>query len=222
MSLFAAISGCHVSFLRPLLLLLPLITTLLHPATSSIQFEIDSGKTICFGTYAPANSVIASNFDLLDDEESPEAFRAQFRDPDGAAVWSSDYGASEGSFRVEGAGRYELCFANEPTTDDGAGANYHVGFALRTAPLVQDPAGASGDLLTNQVVSSVAELLGGLEAISDHQTFMRAREGAHRELSENIRARVVRWTLLEGIVLLFVAGWQVMSLRKFFEKKRML
>jgi len=89
---------------------------------------------------------------------------------------------------------------------------------------VQDPAGAAGEKnsMTSQLISSMSQLLDQLEDISDHQTYMRARESTHRELSENIFARVFRWTLLEGIVLLFVAGGQVMYLRKFFEKKRVL
>jgi len=224
MPLFTAISGRHVSSLRPLILIVFLVTTLIHPATGSVQFEIDSGKKICFGTYALVKSVITSNFDLLDDEGSPESFSAHFSDPAGKVVWSSDYGASEGNFRWEGEGRYELCFDNKDTTDDGVGGDYHVGFALRTVPIVQDPAGAAGEKnsMTSQLISSMSQLLDQLEDISDHQTYMRARESTHRELSENIFARVFRWTLLEGIVLLFVAGGQVMYLRKFFEKKRVL
>jgi len=76
--------------------------------------------------------------------------------------------------------------------------------------------------MTTKLIDSAARLQANLEDISDHQSYMRARETSHRELSEKTFARVVRWTFLEGLVLLFVAGGQVMYLRKFFEKKRML
>jgi len=94
MPLFTAISGRHVSSLRPLILIVFLVTTLIHPATGSVQFEIANGETICFGTYALVKSVITSNFDLIDDEGSPESFSAQISDPAGKVVWSSDYGES--------------------------------------------------------------------------------------------------------------------------------
>uniref|UniRef100_A0A7S1FVF3 GOLD domain-containing protein n=1 Tax=Corethron hystrix TaxID=216773 RepID=A0A7S1FVF3_9STRA len=74
--------------------------------------------------------------------------------------------------------------------------------------------------MTDQLIEASQNLMLDLEALSDHQSFMRSRERDHRELSEKIFARVVRWTLLEAVVLIVVSGGQVVYLRKFFEKRR--
>mmetsp|Transcript_36253 Transcript_36253/g.71348 ORF Transcript_36253/g.71348 Transcript_36253/m.71348 type:complete len:225 (-) Transcript_36253:216-890(-) len=224
MSQFAAVCGRNPSSLCTLILLISLATTLLHSATASIQIEVDSESTLCFGTYALVRSIITGNFDILDDEGPAESFSAKFYNPKGDVVWTSTYGSTEGTFSQEGEGRYELCFSNTGD-DDYAGGDRNVGFALRTIPLnVHDPAAADGPVnsMTTKLIDSAARLQANLEDISDHQSYMRARETSHRELSEKTFARVVRWTLLEMMVLFFVAGGQVMYLRKFFEKKRML
>jgi len=94
MSLFAAVYGQHPSSLYTLILLISLATTLLHSATASIQIEVDTESTLCFGTYALVRSIITGNFDILDDDGPAESFSAKFYNPKGDVVWTSAYGES--------------------------------------------------------------------------------------------------------------------------------
>jgi len=193
---------------------------------ASITLDIEAGQKKCFGTYARVESVISGNFDLLDDELDPDPFSVVFYGPRGNTIWASDHGATEGSFSHTGTGRFELCFENGTSGgDDMDHDDRSVGFAIRLVPInVHDPKAKDGpdDSMTTKLLTASSNLQIDLEALSDHQSYMRMREKDHRELSEKTFARVVRWTMLEALVLLIVAGGQVMYLRKFFERKRML
>lgn len=75
---------------------------------------------------------------------------------------------------------------------------------------------------TTRVLSLSRELIRKLYDMTDHQAYLRNREGQHRELTEQTFSRIVRWTVLEAVVLVLVAVGQVWYLRKFFETKRYL
>jgi hypothetical protein len=45
------------------------------------------------------------------------------------------------------------------------------------------------------------------------------RERSHRNTSESTNARVLWWSILEAVVLVLLAVFQVFYLRQFFEQK---
>jgi hypothetical protein len=56
----------------------------------------------------------------------------------------------------------------------------------------------------------------------DHYDYLRSREAVQRDLVEATLDRVVRWTVLEAVLLIGIAFGQVLFYRKFFEKKHYL
>jgi hypothetical protein len=59
-------------------------------------------------------------------------------------------------------------------------------------------------------------------AVKDHYDYLRSREAVQRDLVEATLGRVVRWTVLEAVLLIGIAFVQVLFYRKFFEKKHYL
>ena len=66
------------------------------------------------------------------------------------------------------------------------------------------------------------DLIDALENMADHQAYLREREAAHRALAEETFSAVFFWTIIEALVLLTVAGGQILYLRRFIEKRRYL
>ena len=66
------------------------------------------------------------------------------------------------------------------------------------------------------------DLIDALENMADHQAYLREREAAHRALAEETFSAVFFWTVIEALVLLTVAGGQILYLRRFIEKRRYL
>jgi len=231
-----------------ILLLILLSFAAVAPSEGSFAVTVGSGDEVCYVVRAPGNemSIISGNFDCLDDGLDPDPIRVTLYDPDGKRAWQSEDGEPEGTFAVRGRGRHQLCIVNghganppaaagggdddEDSGDGPDGARRTVGFGVRVRPLPRggdtekktpDEEGPDTER-TERLLDLADDLNEDLNDLRDHQDYLKLREAAHRELTERTFTRVVRWTVLEALVLMGVAGGQVAYLRKFFEQRRYL
>lgn len=72
-----------------------------------------------------------------------------------------------------------------------------------------------------EVVSKVRDLNARLQDVKREQVFQREREAEFRDQSESTNGRVVRWTLLQLVVLGITCAWQLSHLRAFFIKQKL-
>merc|ERR1711939_1199392 len=79
----------------------------------------------------------------------------------------------------------------------------------------------SGDHKIQDIVKRVKDLNGRLQDIRREQVFQREREAEFRDQSETTNARVVRWTLVQLVVLGITCAWQLSHLRSFFIKQKL-
>ena len=171
----------------------------------------------------------SGNYDQLDDELPADPLRVTLFDADEKKIWSSPLGAPEGTFSVTTTGgRNMLCITNGIDYDDDTGNedDRTVGFAVRVRPATvraqeENVEGPDTRVMTNLIEMS-EDLLDDFQDLNDHQAYLKVREAEHRDLTEATYSRIVRWTVLEALVLMAIAGGQVMYLKKFFEQKRYL
>ena len=71
------------------------------------------------------------------------------------------------------------------------------------------------------IMQKVKDLNGRLLDIRREQVFQREREAEFRDQSETTNARVVRWTLVQLVVLAVTCAWQLSHLRAFFIKQKL-
>lgn len=72
-----------------------------------------------------------------------------------------------------------------------------------------------------EVVQKVKDLNARLQDIRREQVFQREREAEFRDQSELVNSRVVRWTIIQLIVLAATCAWQLSYLRAFFIKQKL-
>ena len=72
-----------------------------------------------------------------------------------------------------------------------------------------------------EVVKKVKDLNARLQDIRREQVFQREREAEFRDQSESVNGRVVRWMLLQILVLGATCAWQLSYLRAFFIKQKL-
>jgi hypothetical protein len=118
------------------------------------------------------------------------------------------------SFSAGEKGTYQICFSNEfsSLTPKTIMFNVHVSDIL-------DPHLAKINE-KDKVVLSIQRIHDGLQSVLEEQHFYKAREASHRDLVEEMNTKVVLWSLIETLVLLVLAIWQVFYLRHFFNVKR--
>eukprot|EP00562_Extubocellulus_spinifer_P031685 CAMPEP_0178713808 /NCGR_PEP_ID=MMETSP0699-20121125/19650_1 /TAXON_ID=265572 /ORGANISM="Extubocellulus spinifer, Strain CCMP396" /LENGTH=213 /DNA_ID=CAMNT_0020362725 /DNA_START=313 /DNA_END=954 /DNA_ORIENTATION=+ len=168
---------------------------------------------------------LSGNYDQLDDEISADPLRVTLYDEAEKKLWSSAVGAPEGKFSVTSpGGRNMLCITNGIEYDDDTGNadDRHVGFAVRVRPATvraqEDAVEGPDSRVMSNLIEMSEDLLDDFQDLNDHQAYLKVREAEHRDLTEKTYARIVRWTVLEALVLMSIAGGQVMYLKKFFEK----
>lgn len=66
----------------------------------------------------------------------------------------------------------------------------------------------------------VERLNGKMLAIMQDHWFLRLKEEGFRDLSEFINSRVMRWTLIQSIVLVLIGAYQLLTLERFFIKQK--
>ncbi|KAI9869539.1 MAG: emp24p/erv25p- protein, partial [Watsoniomyces obsoletus] len=67
----------------------------------------------------------------------------------------------------------------------------------------------------------VQDLNSRLQDVRREQIFQREREAEFRDQSETTNSRVVRWTLIQLVVLGVTCAWQLSHLRAFFIKQKL-
>ena len=139
----------------------------------------------------------------------------------------STKGSSKGrfTFSAADAGDHRICFT--PSTAVAGGwlsSGQPVGGIKLTLDLV---IGESSNIESTDkgkiesMVQKVKDLNARLLDIRREQVFQREREAEFRDQSETTNARVVRWTLVQLVVLAVTCAWQLSHLRAFFIKQKL-
>jgi hypothetical protein len=158
--------------------------------------------------------VLSGNFDALDDNLSPDPVTVKVLDHDNNVLYASHKGLSEDIFRVEAEGRLNLCVQNGLTHESRDDLDRSVGVSLQISAKRNDSNS------TFQLLGAAQNLHNKLWDLQSHHDYMRNREEAHRQITEQTFTYVVGWTIVEFVALVVIAIAQVMALRTFFEKKR--
>lgn len=137
-------------------------------------------------------------------------------------------GAASGKFTFSAAdaGQHKICFT---PTNVPAGYGYLFGGTLVGGiKLELDMViGATSAIESSDkdkmsdVVQKIRDINARLEDVRREQVFQREREAEFRDQSENVNARVVRWTLIQLAVLGVTCAWQLSYLRAFFIKQKL-
>ena len=198
--------------------------------SSSYSIELESGKKQCFFVKAERDTTLTGSYEVLD--ESAETIEVFVKGPDKKVHYEAKYtgdGAlelanSEGQFDFDADmdGYYKLCLLNGFKNNKNDGKSRVIGFNFRVLDLMGDDeeenpidnGGYSG------LESELYDLQRGLDFLTDHQAYMNQREDLHNSELDSISGRVLMWTVVEAVILIALAGWQIMYIRSFFETKR--
>lgn len=207
-------------------------------ADASYSHTIPYGQEECLLIRVPRDQphIISGSFDCLDTRISPDPIRVALYNSDEKLIWSSSYGDAEGSFSQKGQGKHWLCLENGLTYEQQELDNKSsprlrvtrtIGFALRVKKSVTSTANeilgenASDDVdgTTRMLLQLTEDLNENFQVLTDHMSFMKAREIVHRELHEETFTKVVRWNILEICTVVIVSFGQVLNVWWILSKR---
>ncbi|RDL37914.1 Uncharacterized protein BP5553_05347 [Venustampulla echinocandica] len=203
----------------------------------SLYFYIDASSPKCFFEELPKDTLVVGHYTTEEYDDN----RRMWSKHDGLNVYISvdevfdndhrvvsQKGSASGRFTFSAAdsGDHKICFTAS-SNSGGSGwlsaAQPQGGIKLtldlaigETSAIESTDKGKIQD-----IVQKVKDLNGRLQDIRREQVFQREREVEFRDQSETTNARVVRWTLLQLVVLGITCAWQLSHLRSFFIKQKL-
>ncbi|TQS34042.1 hypothetical protein Golomagni_05594, partial [Golovinomyces magnicellulatus] len=137
-------------------------------------------------------------------------------------------GDSSGKFHftAQEAGDHKICFT--PSSSSGRHSWLSTSYDNGGIKLKLDMViGSSSDIESSDkgkiddITTRIKDLTARLSDIRREQVFQREREAEFRDQSESTNARVIRWIIIQLIVLGGTCAWQLSHLRSFFIKQKL-
>ncbi|KAK7207800.1 emp24/gp25L/p24 family/GOLD-domain-containing protein [Myxozyma melibiosi] len=201
---------------------------------SALHFFLEGSDRKCFLEELPQNTLVVGFYNA--EEFVPD--NGKFIQPDALGVFItveeifdnnhrvvSQRGSASGKFTFTAAdsGEHKICFQ---ASSGSAGWFSHSTVRFNLDLAIGETSVLSKDHRTTEtftsLVDKVQELSHRLADIKREQQFQREREEEFRNESERTNARVVRWSVIQLIVIGATCAWQLNHLRGFFVKQKLV
>ncbi|KAH6609662.1 hypothetical protein Trco_003008 [Trichoderma cornu-damae] len=213
-------------------------------AAQALHFFIDGGTPKCFYEELPKDTLVVGHYAAQEWDDRAN----QWQQHQGITIYItvercleheqeifdnnhrvvSQRGTSSGrfTFSAADAGDHKICFM--PSSSSGrpgwlSMANPNGGIRLRLDMAIGETSQIESDDKDKlqDITSRVKDLNARLNDIRREQIFQREREAEFRDQSESTNARVVRWIVIQLLVLGATCAWQLSHLRSFFIKQKL-
>lgn len=194
-------------------------------STNAFSIEVHPGASDCFIVTVSTGIPITGSYEVISPD--PKYVYVTVTGPsdflhfENKVVYNMENvdkeDASEGFFSFDSdlEGDYTMCIANGNMANNDGVARL-IAFNYRAVAV------GEVDYQFVGLQSELSDLREGLELLKDHQSYMNQREDVHKNALESINDKVLLWTVLEAIILVAMAFWQISYIRSFFETKRRL
>lgn len=214
---------------------LPLLS--LAAVANALYFYIDGVTPKCFFEELPKDTLVVGHYTAEEWDDRINGWAKH----DGISIYISvdeifdndhrvvsQRGAASGrfTFSAADAGDHRLCFT--PSSSSGRsswlsakGPNGGIKLTLDMVIGETNQIESSDKTKIQDITSRVKDLNARLNDIRREQVFQREREAEFRDQSESTNARVIRWIVIQLVVLGVTCAWQLSHLRSFFIKQKL-
>uniref|UniRef100_A0A1B6IPY2 GOLD domain-containing protein n=1 Tax=Homalodisca liturata TaxID=320908 RepID=A0A1B6IPY2_9HEMI len=120
------------------------------------------------------------------------------------------------NFKSPMKGIYKICFSNEFSTFSHKLVYMYL--QVGEEPLL--PGRNNHTTVMTQMELSIQEIHDSLRSTLDHQTYLRLREAQGTKRAEDLNDRVLLWSLIETVAILFASIGQVFMLKNVFSERK--
>ncbi|KID98807.1 ERP1 protein precursor, partial [Metarhizium majus ARSEF 297] len=214
---------------------LPLLS--LASAAQALYFFVDGASPKCFFEELPKDTLVVGHYSAEEYDDRVNSWQQH----NGITIYISvdevfdnnhrivsQRGSASGrfTFTAHEAGDHKICFVPSSTSGRSSWLSAHSpngGIKMKLDLVI----GETGQIESSDkdklqdIASRVKDLNARLHDIRREQVFQREREADFRDQSESTNGRVVRWIIIQLIVIGITCAWQLSHLRSFFIKQKL-
>lgn len=204
--------------------------------SQALYFYLDAASTNpkCFYEELPKDTLVVGHYSALESQNNVFATNPDLSitvtvdevfDNDHRVVNTKGSHTGKFTFSAADAGEHRICFMPAGGSQGGwlsqSQGHGQVKLTLDLAIGETSAIESTDKGKMSEIAQKLRDLNGRLQDIRREQVFQREREAEFRDQSESTNARVVRWSLLQLIVLGVTCAWQLSHLRAFFIKQKL-
>ncbi|EQK98389.1 hypothetical protein G6O67_004405 [Ophiocordyceps sinensis] len=214
---------------------LPLLSIL--SLASALHLYVDGSAPKCFFEDLPKDTLVVGNYSAEEYDDHVSSWQQhagisiyisvdEVFDHDHRVVSQRGSSAGRFTFSAHEAGEHRICFT--PSSNSGRSGwlsahTPHGGIKMKLDLVI----GATSQIESSDkdklqdIASRVKDLNARLNDIRKEQVFQREREAEFRDQSESTNGRVIRWIIIQLVVIGVTCAWQLSHLRSFFIKQKL-
>lgn len=207
------------------LVLFSVLTSLSCSRVGSVRFDLESGHTKCIAEDIKSNSMTVGKYHIVNPNEGyplPDDYKITVR-------VTSSYGnsqhysdnVSEGHFAFQAveSGDYMACFF---AADHKPSTTMTVDFDWKSGIAAKDWTNVAKKGSVESMELELKKMMDTVQSIHDEMFYLRKREVEMQELNKSTNSKMAWLSVLSLAVSLSVAALQLMHLKSFFEKKKII
>lgn len=209
--------------------LLAVLLTILQ-VSSALHFYVQTGETKCFFERLNLETLVVGKIDAFEHVEPNDYVKTpnlrveitidETFDSDHRVASQKSTPSGEFTFTSLDAGEHKFCLT--PSYTDGSSGKKHRIFFDIALGSAHDYVDSKSTKKVDALTAKVQDLNKKLQDIHWEQESIRERESVFRNQSETTNSRVVRWTVIQLIVLIGTCTYQLKHLKSFFVKQKIV
>ncbi|XP_021800652.1 transmembrane emp24 domain-containing protein p24delta3-like [Prunus avium] len=188
----------------------------------AIWMTLPSAGTKCVSEEIQNNVVVLADYVVISDDHSHSpTISVKVTSPYGNDLHHRD-NATHGqfAFTTQEAGNYLACFWVD--SNNHGGSRVSVNLDWKTGIAAQDWDSVARKEKIEGLELELRKLEGVVEAIHENLLYIKGREADMRNLSEQTNTRVAWFSMMSLGVCIGVSGLQLLHLKQFFQKKKLI
>ncbi|KAE9969175.1 hypothetical protein BLS_001386 [Venturia inaequalis] len=214
-----------------------LLLALFALPTQALYFYMKDGSPKCFHEELPKDTLVVGHYTISQYDSQSHSFSS----PSTLGLYITveevfdsyhrivaQKGDAKGRFTFSAAdsGEHRLCFS--PTNWHAQGSYMLGGEEMGSLRVELDMAIGETSAIEStdknkmeDLVTKIRDLNGRLADVRREQVFQREREAEFRDQSESTNSKIVRYTIVQLVILGATCAWQLSHLRNFFIKQKL-
>ncbi|OJJ48936.1 hypothetical protein ASPZODRAFT_129270 [Penicilliopsis zonata CBS 506.65] len=201
-------------------LLIGLLATFVSSvAATALTYKLEANEKACFYTNVEQKNTKVAFYFAVQSGGSFDVDYAVLAPGDKIVLDGKKERQGDFVFTAQSTGEYKFCFDNEMSTFAEKMVDFEISVENEQRAQLPSKQGASPEQAT-ALEESIYKISAQLSTISRNQKYFRTRENRNFSTVRSTERRIFNFSVIEGLMMVSMAGLQVFIVRFFFQGAR--